>query len=122
MTSLENPAACATLAELEFATICDIAITAGGTTLYELCATGVPSIAFTMADNQVDFTKSFHEHEAICYVGDARSDNALARNLAARLFSILPDKALRTRLSANARKLVDGRGAERIADAIINLK
>lgn len=101
---------------------CDIAITAGGTTLYELCAAGVPSIAFTMADNQVEFTKRFHEREAIYYVGDARKDNALPRNLAARLFAILPDKQARTSLSANARRLVDGRGAERIAEAIINLK
>jgi len=100
---------------------CDIAITAGGTTLYELCATGVPTIAFTMADNQVEFTKSFHDREAICYVGDARKDTALARNLAARLFSILPDTAKRSHLSANARSLVDGRGSERIADAIIKL-
>ena len=101
---------------------CDIAITAGGTTLYELCAAGVPSIAFTMADNQVEFTKSFHDRDAICYVGDVRKDNMLPRTLAARLFDILPDKQLRSRLSANARKLVDGKGAERIADAIINLK
>ena len=101
---------------------CDIAITAGGTTLYELCATGVPSIAFTMADNQMEFTKSFHEHKAIYYVGDARKDNTLARDLAARLFALLPDRTMRVNLSTNARNLVDGRGAERIADAIINLK
>ena len=75
-----------------------------------------------MADNQVEFTKSFHEHKAIYYVGDARKDNTLARDLAARLFALLPDRTMRVNLSTNARNLVDGRGAERIADAIINLK
>ena len=100
---------------------CDIAITAGGTTLYELCATGVPTIAFTMADNQVEFTKSFDAHNAICYVGDARKNNALPRDLAARLFAVLPDAPLRSRLSLSARSMVDGRGAERIAESIIKL-
>lgn len=98
---------------------CDIAITAGGTTLYELCATGVPAIAFTMADNQVEFTKSFHAHKAVSYEGDVRNDNMVARKIAARLFAALPDRALRNLLSTNARKMVDGRGAERIADVIV---
>ena len=30
---------------------CDLAISAAGTTLYELCATGIPTITYTIADN-----------------------------------------------------------------------
>ena len=38
---------------------CDIAISAAGTTLYELCALGVPTISFTFADNQITMAETF---------------------------------------------------------------
>ncbi|NLV76359.1 MAG: UDP-2,4-diacetamido-2,4,6-trideoxy-beta-L-altropyranose hydrolase, partial [Tissierellia bacterium] len=33
----------------------DLAISAGGNTLYELCACGIPTIAIIIADNQLKF-------------------------------------------------------------------
>ncbi|MCR5796546.1 MAG: hypothetical protein K6G63_01315 [Eubacterium sp.] len=36
---------------------CDIAISAAGSTLYELCACGVPTITYTTADNQIKAEK-----------------------------------------------------------------
>ncbi len=100
---------------------CDLAITAGGTTLYELCAAGVPTIAFTMADNQLEFTESFGKKGVVCYEGDARKDALLARKLAGRAMTLLNDPGQRNSMSCGARKMVDGRGAERIADAIIRI-
>ena len=38
---------------------CDLAFSAGGTTLYELCAVGVPSVSYTMADNQIPGVLAF---------------------------------------------------------------
>ncbi|MBP5608608.1 MAG: UDP-2,4-diacetamido-2,4,6-trideoxy-beta-L-altropyranose hydrolase [Lachnospiraceae bacterium] len=100
---------------------CDLAITAGGTTLYELCAAGVPTIAFTMADNQLEFTESFGKSGVVCYEGDARKDTMLAHKLAVRAFSVLKNEKLRNSMSTGARSMVDGRGAERIADAIVRM-
>mgnify|MGYP002226996556 CR=1 FL=1 len=31
---------------------CDLAVSAAGTTLFELCSAGTPAVSFTMADNQ----------------------------------------------------------------------
>ena len=31
---------------------CDLAVSAAGTTLFELCAAGTSAVSFTMADNQ----------------------------------------------------------------------
>ncbi len=53
---------------------CDLAVSAGGTTLYELCAVGVPTAAFTMADNQQRFAGLLAETGAVELIGDVRDD------------------------------------------------
>ncbi len=52
---------------------CDYAISAAGTTLYELCALGIPAISFTMADNQIIMAETFAETGAVPYAGDIRN-------------------------------------------------
>ena len=39
----------------------DIAVSAGGSTLYELCACGVPTVVYTMADNQREIASAFSD-------------------------------------------------------------
>ena len=39
----------------------DVVISAGGSTLYELCAVGVPTISYSIADNQLNNVRKFHE-------------------------------------------------------------
>ena len=52
---------------------CDFAISAAGTTLYELCALGIPAISFTFANNQVIMAETFAETGAVPYAGDLRN-------------------------------------------------
>ena len=52
---------------------CDYAISAAGTTLYELCALGIPTVSITMADNQVIIAETFDETGAVPYAGDIRN-------------------------------------------------
>ncbi len=95
----------------------DIAISAGGTTLYELCACGTPTISYIIADNQVDNAKWFVEHDVIELVGDARKDD-ISSNLSESL-DRYRDREYRKMLSDKMQVMVDGYGAERAAELVI---
>jgi len=101
---------------------CDLGISAGGTTLYELCAVGVPSVSFTTADNQLSAVKTFSECQMIPYAGDARS--ALEKTcdaLTAFLDSHKTSCTERKKSSQRMRAFIDGRGSYRIALALNDL-
>ncbi len=51
---------------------CDLAISAAGSTLYELCATQTPTITYVVADNQILMAKTFCEKGIMDYIGDIR--------------------------------------------------
>ena len=100
----------------------DLAISAGGTTLYELCAIGVPTVVYSMADNQMEFVKAFDKAGAVRYAGDARSDHRLAQKIATWGTAAVDNKGFRKRMSESARALIDGEGAFRIAKEILEMK
>ena len=99
---------------------CDIAISAGGATLYELCACGVPAISFSFADNQLSGVREFHDRKLIYYAGDIRDDrNTCMSNIGHRMKELIADSALRKGISERTSSIVDGFGALRIADEIM---
>mgnify|MGYP004656025521 FL=1 len=55
----------------------DIAISVGGTTLVELASLGIPTICFSMADNQIPGTIKYAEDELMLYAGDIRKDKVI---------------------------------------------
>lgn len=99
---------------------CDLAVSAGGTTLYELCAVGVPTISFVMADNQFSAVQTFSASDIIPYAGDVRID--VDRVLDA-ICTFLDHKQMpynkRLEFSDKMRSFVDGYGAARIAEALV---
>lgn len=98
---------------------CDVAISSGGTTLYELCACGVPTICFSMADNQVPGVKAMAEQGIMLSAGDVRDAEELFGVRVLEHFGRLQDKGQRLAYSRKMQKLVDGKGAERIADMVL---
>ena len=100
-------------------TSCDLAVSAAGTTLYELCAAGVPSMSFCLADNQLTAAKTFEEAGIIPCAGDIRysCDEALDRIMD---FVTYMSENFQKRKAAHEtmRQLVDGKGAMRIAKAL----
>lgn len=99
----------------------EIALSAGGSTLYELCAMGVPMIAFSFAENQERLVQTFVKRGIAQYGGNYRTDgNKMIQNTIAGLEMLLENENLRAEYREKARTLVDGKGADRIAEAILS--
>lgn len=96
----------------------DIAISAGGTTLYELCAMGTPTISFSFADNQLENVRKFQEDGLIDYAGDARY-KGVAEIIKASVNKYAANYVGRKNRSISMQNLVDGKGALRIAKILI---
>ncbi len=95
----------------------DLAVSAGGSTLYELCAMGTPVISYSFVDNQLDNVTSFAQDGIIDYAGDARTEDIIL-NICCYLKKYKADNELRERRSLAMQELVDGRGALRIAKVL----
>jgi spore coat polysaccharide biosynthesis predicted glycosyltransferase SpsG len=97
----------------------DLAVSAAGLTKYELALFGVPAIIVAIAENQVTSAEQFAARTAALYLGEA--ERLPAGVLAEAIGNLSADAEARAELSQSGRRLVDGRGAARIADAIENL-
>ncbi len=97
---------------------CDAAVSAAGSTLYELCACGTPCVTYVLADNQADAAKMFANLGIMINAGDCRK-NDICSVIIEALRGM--NESLRSEMSAKMQRLVDGNGAERIADVIIRL-
>ncbi len=95
----------------------DILISAGGSTLYEACALGTPTITYALADNQLDNVKAFRDKGLMDYAGDTRYEDVPAR--ICRILETYQDYDLRLSRSRNMQRLTDGRGAERIVAKLL---
>jgi UDP-2,4-diacetamido-2,4,6-trideoxy-beta-L-altropyranose hydrolase len=97
----------------------DLAITAGGGTCYELAFMGVPMFLITTAGNHERAVKAFASGNAAFAVGWFHTLSK--ESLAAWLQTVVSDHALRRRLVTNARNMVDGKGAERVVEAMFRV-
>lgn len=93
----------------------DFAISAGGTTLFELCACGTLTTAFSIAENQIENSKILHDKGILRYSGDAAAKHLVDRIINdLELYISLPVED-KQRISDRMRNYVDGMGAYRIA-------
>jgi UDP-2,4-diacetamido-2,4,6-trideoxy-beta-L-altropyranose hydrolase len=95
----------------------DLAIGAGGTMNWERACLGLPTLAFGIADNQRPVLTSLIE--AGCVIGVAAMPIPDVRRMSAWLACVIDNPALLLGLSRRSAALVDGRGAERVADALL---
>lgn len=102
----------------ELMSSCDAAVTASGSTLYELSASCVPIISYVIADNQLGIAEAFEGHGASLYAGDIRGNDSFPEKLDRLLRQLASDGQMRKRLTRNAYALVDGNGADRLADSL----
>ncbi len=95
---------------------CDIAVSAAGTSLYELCACGVPTITYVLADNQINGEKAFVDSKAMLSVGDIRANQEYCKHILDSVIKLSGDYNLRKMLADKESAITDGSGADRIVE------
>ncbi|MGO9014984.1 MAG: PseG/SpsG family protein [Dissulfurispiraceae bacterium] len=97
----------------------DLAISAGGQTLYELARVGVPAVVVAVADNQFNHARGWQRTGFIEYAG-WWEDGMLLDNVDGALKQ-LEDSDRRKKMSQTGSALVDGKGAKRIVDYLVGM-
>ncbi|MFQ5504855.1 MAG: UDP-2,4-diacetamido-2,4,6-trideoxy-beta-L-altropyranose hydrolase [Planctomycetota bacterium] len=91
----------------------DLAITAGGSTLYECACLGLPALVIQTAPNQGASCRAMAEAGVILFLGPASQTDEAGLGRSVELLSADPTQ--RARMREAGMMLVDGRGAERVA-------
>ena len=94
----------------------DVAVSAGGSTCWELAFMGLPNIVLMLAANQEGVAAGLEANGVILNVGWHASVNVA--DLAKDLNALLRDAARRREMSKRGRQLVDGYGAARVTAII----
>lgn len=101
---------------------CQIAVSAAGTMLFELCAMQVPTVFYVCADNQQYDSDFFARENRMLFSGDIRQNRETCiDNILKNMILLLSDKNLQQQMKQKMHEVTDGKGAERIADEIIHL-
>lgn len=99
---------------------CDLAISAAGSTLYELCAAGTPAFCYAFADNQVPGAEVFAKEGLMVSLGDYRDGTVpFLQKLDTSLTEITQAAKKWGHISAKMQTVVDGQGAARLAEKIL---
>jgi spore coat polysaccharide biosynthesis predicted glycosyltransferase SpsG len=95
---------------------CRFAISGSGVTLYDLLASGVPTIAIAFDRLQLRTADSFHELGAVVSMGlmEHLSPSSLLR----RCTEMVESRALVDRLTQAGQLLVDGKGLSRVIEIV----
>ena len=99
----------------DYMNTCKVAVSAGGTTLYELCACGIPTVCFSFADNQKIGTEAMGKQGVMVYAGDARRDEGICERIGREVLRLLNHQQEWDAYCARMQQLVDGKGTGRIA-------
>ena len=92
----------------------DVAISAGGTSSYEFSYFGIPNLIIAIADNQLKISNELDKQNISIYLG--KKDQLSTGNLKNKFKELIDNSALRKTLSENGKRLVDGKGKQRIVD------
>lgn len=98
---------------------CDIAISSCGSTLYELCACGIPTLGFVLADNQSFIAKKMNE---LGYIKSLGWHNELTKEKIIReIKEMIYNFQLRNKVVEKQQTLIDGKGTERVVSEFIKI-
>ncbi len=101
---------------MEMMSRADLALGAGGTSTWERCALGLPAIIVAVAFHQERIAESVHQAGAVKYLGNS-ADIGVERWVT-EISSLLDNIDEIKKMSEQGKALVDGRGVERVVDAM----
>jgi UDP-2,4-diacetamido-2,4,6-trideoxy-beta-L-altropyranose hydrolase len=93
----------------------DVAISAAGSTVWELCMLGLPALLVDVAKNQTALAKELGRRGCAIHLGDRSVPPA---EIAAALQRLCGDRQCRQMLSQRSRELVDEKGAARVVSVL----
>jgi UDP-2,4-diacetamido-2,4,6-trideoxy-beta-L-altropyranose hydrolase len=97
----------------------DLCIGAGGTTTWERCCAGLPTIAIILAENQKNISESLDKEGALINLGWYH--NVTENNIKEGIEGLIDNPQKMVSMSGKSRRLVDGEGVNRVCDAIISM-
>ena len=98
--------------------MCDIAVSAVGSTLYELCACGIPTITYVVADNQIPGAEAFERMGMVVSLGDIRGRENVECDVIRMVLDMARDLKKRQYMSRRMQDMVDGYGAKRLIGSL----
>lgn len=97
----------------------DVVIVAAGTMKFEVACLGRPAILIAVADDQLPVGPAFAATGAAEWLGDGR--RLVPERLIDAVTALLGDPDTRRAMGQRGREVIDGRGADRLAAAILEL-
>jgi UDP-2,4-diacetamido-2,4,6-trideoxy-beta-L-altropyranose hydrolase len=95
----------------------DMAVTAGGSTCWEIAYFGLPSVLLVLAENQREIAEGLHRADVSLNLG--WYEEVTRERVAEALSNLISDRRRRQQMSHNGNNLVDGKGAERVVLTVI---
>ncbi len=90
----------------------DIAVSAGGSTCWELAFMGIPNVILVLADNQRGIAEGLEEAGTALNLG--WHEKVEKKEITEQIEKLLRNDEKRLRVARKAQELVDGRGTERV--------
>lgn len=98
---------------------CDLALSANGTTVYELSAMGLPTISFSMVEEQVRSAEKLDSLGAMDYCGRSYADQRrCVEQIICKVQYYIENDQERVNLARRAHELIDGNGCQKIVHAL----
>ncbi len=100
----------------ELMEVADLCVGAGGTTTWERCYLGLPTLIAILADNQRDFAAYCNRIGVARLIGEG--ENLRVEDIRSAVLSAMEDEAWRAACSVTGQALVDGQGIARVIDVL----
>lgn len=101
---------------------CDVAISASGMTVYELCACGLPAVIVSFVDNQLQIRECFGRKGVMMDAGDIRTQTDKGIKAMLQGLDTVKTQEKRRELRRKMLQITDGQGAYRIANQLLQFR